>query len=103
MGYNTTFQRSSDLGRRMNQVFVGIPFRILRRKLKYLCEMNGIRYVEQGRESYTSMASFWDLDEDARIWRKQDLCHRSFPAAGSAAACIRTAPEGGSTLMLTVL
>ena len=35
---------------------------ILRRKLKYLCEMNGIRYVEQ-EESYTSMASFWDLDE----------------------------------------
>ena len=59
---NTTFQRSSDLGRRMNQVFVGIPFGILRRKLKYLCEMNGIRYVEQ-EESYTSMASFWDLDE----------------------------------------
>ena len=46
----------------MNQVFVGIPFGILRRKLKYLCEMNGIRYVEQ-EESYTSMASFWDLDE----------------------------------------
>ena len=62
VGYNTTFQRSSDLGRRMNQVFVGIPFGILRRKLKYLCEMNGIRYVEQ-EESYTSMASFWDLDE----------------------------------------
>lgn len=62
VGYNTTFQRSSDLGRQMNQVFVGIPFGILRRKLKYLCEMNGIRYVEQ-EESYTSMASFWDLDE----------------------------------------
>jgi IS605 OrfB family transposase len=62
VGYNTTFQRSSDLGRQMNQVFVGISFGILRRKLKYLCEMNGIRYVEQ-EESYTSMASFWDLDE----------------------------------------
>ena len=101
MGYNTTFQRSSDLGRQMNQVFVGIPFGILRRKLKYLCEMNGIRYVEQ-EESYTSMASFW-------IWmrclymEKQDLCHRSFPAAGSAVACIRTALEGGSTLMSMVL
>ena len=50
------------MGKAAKQVFVGIPFGILRRKLKYLCEMNGIRYVEQ-EESYTSMASFWDLDE----------------------------------------
>ena len=34
---------------------------------------------------------------------KQDLCHQSFPAAGSAVACIRTALEGGSTLMSMVL
>lgn len=62
VGYNNTFQRSSNLGRQMNQVFVNIPFGILRRKLKYLCKLNGIRYVEQ-EESYTSKASFWDLDK----------------------------------------
>ena len=62
VGYNTTFQRSSNLGRQMNQIFVNIPFGILRRKLKYLCELNGIRYVEQ-EESYTSKASFWDQDK----------------------------------------
>ena len=62
VGYNNTFQRSSNLGRQMNQVFVNIPFGILRRKLKYLCKLNGIRYVEQ-EESYTSKASFWDRDK----------------------------------------
>ena len=62
VGYNPTFQRSSHLGKQMNQVFVGIPYGKLRKKLKYLCEWNGIRYVEQ-EESYTSKASFWDQDE----------------------------------------
>lgn len=62
VGFNRDFQRSSRLGRRLNQVFVSIPFGMLRRKLRYLCELNRISYVEQ-EESYTSKASFWDRDE----------------------------------------
>ena len=31
-GYNETFQRNSDLGKRNNQNFVNIPFGILRKK-----------------------------------------------------------------------
>ena len=60
-GYNVTFQKGSHIGKQNNQSFVNIPFGKLRDKLSYLCELNGITYVEQ-EESYTSKASFWDVD-----------------------------------------
>ena len=49
------------MGKQNNQNFVNIPYGRLRGKLTYLCELNGITYVEQ-EESYTSKASFWDKD-----------------------------------------
>ena len=61
VGYNETFQRSSDIGKINNQTFVNIPYGKLRKKLEYLCELNGITFVKQ-EESYTSKASFWDKD-----------------------------------------
>lgn len=61
VGYNVTFQRNSHMGKQNNQNFVNIPYGKLRDKLSYLCELNGIVYVEQ-EESYTSKASFWDKD-----------------------------------------
>ena len=61
-GYNVTFQRDSHIGKQNNQNFVNIPYGHLRDKLSYLCELNGIVYVEQ-EESYTSKASFWDNDD----------------------------------------
>ena len=61
VGYNVTFQRNSHIGKPNNQSFVNIPYGKLRDKLSYLCELNGIAYVEQ-EESYTSKASFWDKD-----------------------------------------
>ena len=61
VGYNETFQRSSHIGKRNNQNFVNIPYGQLRAKLEYLCELNGIIFVKQ-EESYTSKASFWDMD-----------------------------------------
>ena len=60
-GYNVTFQRNSHIGKQNNQNFVNIPCGRLRDKLAYMCELNGITYVEQ-EESYTSKASFWDKD-----------------------------------------
>ena len=60
-GYNITFQRNSHMGKQNNQNFVNIPYGHLRDKLSYLCELNGIVYIEQ-EESYTSKASFWDND-----------------------------------------
>ena len=61
VGYNETFQKSSNIGKRNNQNFVNIPYGKLRAKLEYLCELNGITFVKQ-EESYTSKASFWDMD-----------------------------------------
>lgn len=60
-GYNVTFQRNSHIGKQNNQNFVNIPYGRLRDKLAYMCELNGITYVEQ-EESCTSKASFWDKD-----------------------------------------
>lgn len=60
-GYNVTFQRDTHMGKVNNQNFVNIPYGEIRQKLVYLCELYGIKYVEQ-EESYTSRASFWDRD-----------------------------------------
>lgn len=62
VGYNETFQRGTDMGKRNNQNFVNIPYGQLRSKLEYLCELNGIIFVKQ-EESYTSTSSFWDRDD----------------------------------------
>ena len=62
VGYNETFQRNADMGKRNNQNFVNIPYGQLRSKLEYLCELNSIVFVKQ-EESYTSKSSFWDKDE----------------------------------------
>lgn len=62
VGYNETFQRNADMGKRNNQNFVNIPYGQLRSKLEYLCELNSIVFIKQ-EESYTSKSSFWDKDE----------------------------------------
>ena len=60
-GYNETFQRNSNLGKKNNQAFVNIPFGVLREKIEYLCKLYGINFIKQ-EESYTSKASFFDRD-----------------------------------------
>lgn len=61
VGYNETFQRNSDIGKRNNQTFVNIPYGKLRDKLEYLSKLYGINLIKQ-EESYTSKASFFDKD-----------------------------------------
>ena len=61
-GYNPDFKRSINLGVRTNQNFKQISFGNLREQLRNLCGQYGMNYVEQ-EESYTSKASFLDLDE----------------------------------------
>ena len=61
VGYNETFQQSSNIGKTNNQTFVNIPYGKLREKLECLCRLNNIVYMKQ-EESYTSKASFWDKD-----------------------------------------
>lgn len=60
-GYNPDFKRNINLGSKTNQNFTQISFNKLRSQLKTLCERYGMKYVEQ-EESYTSKASFLDLD-----------------------------------------
>ena len=62
VGCNLNWKREINIGKQNNQNFVQIPHGKLREKLKYLCELYGIRYVEQ-EESYTSKASFFDNDD----------------------------------------
>ena len=62
VGYNLDWKRNIKIGKVNNQNFVQIPHGLLRQKLKYQCELYGIKYVEQ-EESYTSKASFFDDDE----------------------------------------
>lgn len=59
VGYNPDWKREINIGKQTNQNFVQIPHGKLRGKLKYLCELYGIAYIEQ-EESYTSKASFFD-------------------------------------------
>ena len=61
-GYNVTFQRNTNLGKKNNQTFTNIPFGILREKIEYLCKLYGINFIKQ-EESYTSKASFFDKDD----------------------------------------
>ncbi|MBR0288366.1 MAG: transposase [Selenomonadaceae bacterium] len=60
-GYNPDFKRNINLGKKVNQQFTQISFGALRRQLESLCARYGMNYIEQ-EESYTSKASFLDLD-----------------------------------------
>lgn len=62
VGVNPGWKQNIHIGHRNNQNFVQIPYWKFRRFLKYLCEKNGIRYLEI-TESYTSKSSFLDRDE----------------------------------------
>ena len=56
IGYNKEQKQSINIGRRNNQNFCYIPLDKFRTKLKYKCEIHGIKYCPQ-EESYTSKAS----------------------------------------------
>ena len=62
VGYNLDWKCNIEIVKVNNQNFVQIPHGLLRQKLKYQCELYGIKYIEQ-EESYTSKASFFDDDE----------------------------------------
>ena len=75
-GINKDFQRYSNLGKVNNQKFTQIPFGKIRNILNYLCELNGVNFIEQ-EESYTSKASFWDRDE-IPIFNSESKINNSF-------------------------
>jgi IS605 OrfB family transposase len=60
-GWNVGMKNGLNLGAKTNQNFVQIPTGRLKIRIAQLCEQYGIRFVET-EESYTSKASFVDLD-----------------------------------------
>ena len=71
VGVNKMWKQDVELGKVNNQTFVQIPFSNLRWILSYLCEENGIAYIER-EESYTSKASFLDNDPIPDYGNKPD-------------------------------
>ena len=61
IGYNKGQKQDIDLGRKINQSFVQVPFARFRRILETVCVRYGIRVILQ-EESYTSKACFGNRD-----------------------------------------
>ena len=70
IGYNDGFQHNPNLGKVNNQKFVMIPYKQLKSRIEYLCNLYGIKFIQQ-EESYTSKASFFDNDEMPK-WNPQN-------------------------------
>jgi len=62
IGLNKLWKQEVELGKRNNQQFVQIPHRRFIQMLEYKAQLVGIRVIIR-EESYTSQASFLDLDE----------------------------------------
>ena len=62
IGRNQQWKDNINLGTRVNQNFVSIPFGRLYNLLKYKLELKGINYIET-EESHTSKCSFIDKEE----------------------------------------
>ena len=60
-GWNKGQKDSANMGTKTNQKFVQIPTAKLKGRIEQLCQKYGIHFVET-EESYTSKASFLDLD-----------------------------------------
>lgn len=60
-GWNTGQKDGANMGKQTNQKFVQIPTARLKDRIKQLCEVVGIRFIET-EESYTSKASCLDGD-----------------------------------------
>jgi putative transposase len=60
-GWNKGQKDGANMGKQTNQKFVQIPTSRLKERIAQLCDQYGIKFVET-EESYTSKASFVDLD-----------------------------------------
>lgn len=60
-GWNKGQKDGANMGKKTNQKFVQIPTARLKERIKQLCEIYGVQFLET-EESYTSKASFLDSD-----------------------------------------
>lgn len=65
IGYNKGLKRSSNLGKRVNQNFIGMPHNLMINMIEYKAKMNGIRVIKTN-ESYTSQTSFLDGEKPCK-------------------------------------
>ena len=76
IGLNENWKQSVNMGKKNNQNFVSIPFRTLIKQITYKAEELGIQVITR-EESYTSKASFLDLD-DIPSYKKGDTTNYVF-------------------------
>lgn len=65
IGNNKGLKRSSNLGKRNNQNFIGIPHSVMVNTLEYKAKMVGITIIK-ANESYTSQTSFLDNEKPCK-------------------------------------
>ncbi|MBW4671172.1 MAG: transposase [Cyanomargarita calcarea GSE-NOS-MK-12-04C] len=71
VGWNQGIKNGSDMGRKSNQQFVQMPLAKLKERIKQLCFLYDIRYVET-EEANTSVASYLDGDSLPEHGQKKD-------------------------------
>lgn len=59
VGKNDGWKQESNMGKKTNQNFVGIPFEMLIQQIEYKANLKGIKVIQQ-EESYTSGTSYVD-------------------------------------------
>ena len=75
-GYNSGWKQETDMGKRINQKFVSIPYLSIVQRLEYKCENEGIKFIKTN-ESYTSGTSFLDGEEPIeKNYNKDRRIHR---------------------------
>ena len=75
-GYNSGWKQETDMGKRVNQKFVSIPYLSIVQRLEYKCENEGIKFIKTN-ESYTSGTSFLDGEEPIeKNYNKDRRIHR---------------------------
>ena len=65
VGYNKGWKQGVNLGAKVNQRFVSLPYYTFIEYLKYKCAERGIRVIIQ-EESYTSKCSFLDYEKPSK-------------------------------------
>ena len=75
-GYNSGWKQDTNMGKRVNQKFVSIPYLSIVQRLEYKCENEGIKFIKTN-ESYTSGTSFLDGEEPIeKNYNKDRRIHR---------------------------
>lgn len=65
IGYNQGWKTNVNMGKKVNQMFVGMPHKTLIEQIRYKCEEHGIN-VELPDERYTSGTSFLDNEKPVK-------------------------------------